>query len=126
MTLQNRSDFTKSHHVCAAASTTPLLCGSAGSAPESPESVSAADCVAIMFTLTTTSRRSVFCAPGNGLDCRTKASEIWCAVWGSGFGVEGLRFRVQGSGFRVQEGVEGLGLRVQGLRFRVKGVGLRI
>ena len=47
---------------------------------------------------------------------------------GSGFRVQGLRFRVQGSGFRVQ----GFGFRVWGLGFfiqlyynRVWGLGLR-
>ena len=41
-----------------------------------------------------TSRRSVFCAPGNGVDCETFARETWVAVWGLGFGVWGLGFGV--------------------------------
>ena len=44
-------------------------------------------------------------------------------VQGSGFRVQGSRFRVQGSGFKVQGSrfrVQGSGFKVQGSRFRVQ------
>ncbi len=65
----------------------------------------------------------------------TKQSGVQNVEWlrfrvqGSGFRVQGSRFRVHGSGFTVQGSrfrVHGSGFTVQGSRFRVHGSGFRV
>ena len=43
-----------------------------------------------------------------------------------GFRVEGLRLRIEGSGFVETFGNYGLGFMVQGLGFRIQGLGFKV